>query len=384
MNNRKSGVLGWARNLLGRLAITALILAVFALYMRYLGRQSLWFDEGLSVLFAARPLPQLFRTLIYEDLHPPLYYLLLHFWMALVGNSEWAVRMPSLFAAVLLMPLNFAIVREILGQGAEVSTRRHTLGISAAVLVGTSPFIAYYAQETRMYTLAALLVLATTWAFLRATRTAARRPSLERSERWWLCFSCLLAAGLYTQYFSAFVMPAFVLYAFLLDRQWLRHTVLHTLLAGVLYIPWIVPAYMQVGRLLRTPDYWVTTRINPVWFARTMWRAFLPSTPARSWLLVIVIGVLVLVRLARRGKLRFLLRSGAEYQSDPVRRRKHCSQIRHPLFHRCRRAALRLRYHGLVCSARTEVSRDAGGVCPSGACGDGLFLALYSSGHYGT
>ena len=309
MDSRNSGVSRWVRKPLDRLAIAALILAVFTLYGRYLGKQSLWFDEGLSVLFAARPLPELFRTLIYEDLHPPLYYLLLHFWMALAGNSEWAVRMPSLFAAALLVPFTFAIVREIWAQRTRVSMTWPALGISAAALVGTSPFIAYYAQETRMYSLAATLVLATTWAFLRATRTAARR--------WWLCFSCLLAASLYTQYFSAFVVPAFVLYALLLDRQWLRHTVLHVLLSGLLYVPWIVPAYMQLGRLLRTPDYWVTTRIDPLWFARTMWRAFLPGAPTFSWLLVILLGILVLVRVARR---RLLFLGRGRFQSEPVRR----------------------------------------------------------------
>lgn len=283
-------------NLPIRLAIAALTLGVFALYVRYLGRQSLWFDEGLSVLFAARPLPQLFHTLIYEDLHPPLYYLLLHFWMVLAGNSEWAVRMPSLFAAVLLVPLSFAVVREMWDQPAHMSTTWHALGISAAALIGVSPFIAYYAQETRMYSLAAMLVLATTWAFLRATRTAARS--------WWLCFSCLLAASLYTQYFAAFVLPAFVLYAVLFDRPSLRRTTLHSLLAGLLYVPWAVPAYMQLERLLRTPDYWVTTRIDPIWFVRAMWSAFLPSTPALSALLAALAGVLILLGLARRGRLR--------------------------------------------------------------------------------
>ena len=316
----KSDALHWIRNQLGRLAIAVLILAVLALYVRHLGSQSLWFDEGLSVLFAARPLPELFRTLIYEDLHPPLYYLLLHFWMALVGNSELAVRIPSLFAAVLLVPLSLAVVREIWGQSAPVSwgqraggsTVWYASGISAAALAATSPFIAYYAQETRMYSLAAVLALATTWALLRATRTATRR--------WWVCFSALLAASLYTQYFSAFVVPAFVLYALLLDRQRLRRTLLYMVLAGLLYVPWIVPAYMQLGRLLRTPDYWVTTRIDPVWFARIMWRAFLPDAPARLWLLVIVLGALVLVRLARRGRLLFLHQAMTEDTADPARR----------------------------------------------------------------
>ena len=49
------------------------------LWIHALGSQSLGFDEGLSIAFASRPLSQLMHTLIYEDLHPPLHYLLLHF-----------------------------------------------------------------------------------------------------------------------------------------------------------------------------------------------------------------------------------------------------------------------------------------------------------------
>ena len=97
-------------------AIVILTLAVFALYVRTLDKQSLVFEEGLSVIFASRPLPQLMQTLIYEDLHPPLHYLVLHFWMILAGDGERAVRMPSALAAVLLVPLAFAVVREVWGQ----------------------------------------------------------------------------------------------------------------------------------------------------------------------------------------------------------------------------------------------------------------------------
>ncbi len=286
---------------LASLGIVVLTLLVFALYTHTLDRQSLWFDEGLSVIFAAKPLPQLMHTLIYEDLHPPLYYLILHFWMLLAGNSEWAVRMPSVLAAILLVPLAFTVVRQICGDGRRMNPTWAAIGLAAAALVGTSPFIAYYAQETRMYSIAAALSLATTWAFLRATR--------ERTTWHWCLFGCLLAASLYTQYFAVFLLPAYWLYVLLLDRQSRRDLALGTMLAGLLYSPWLRPAQMQLGRLLRAPDYWVTTRINIGLFWRAMWATFLPNVSARLGLAALFLMSALVIRFAHQRRLQLSQRA---------------------------------------------------------------------------
>ncbi len=281
-------------------ACALITLATFAMYVFTLGKQSLWPDEGLTVAFAGRPLIEVLRTMIWEDLHPPLYYLIMHFWMILAGRSELAVRMPSAFAAVLLVPLGFAVVREVYGKEGAAA------GIAAAALIGASPFIAHYAQETRMYSLTAALTLATVWAYLRATRT--------RTRRWWLAFGCLLATGLYTLYFAAFIVPAFWLYALLFDHKSLRGTVLNTVMAGVLYLPWVVPAYLQLARLQRSPDYWLTTQIDLKWFAGAMLDMLLPNLTGR-WALLLV-GAIALafagfvltrgLKLSQRGR-RFIL-----------------------------------------------------------------------------
>jgi mannosyltransferase len=277
------------------LGIIFLTLMAFALYTHTLDRQSLWFDEGLSVIFAAKPLPQLIHTLVYEDLHPPLYYLILHLWIILAGNSEWAVRMPSALAAILLVPLAFAIVRQVCGEGRRMNLAWAAIGLAAAGLVGTSPFIAYYAQETRMYSIAAALSLATTWAFLKASRA--------RSTWHWCLFGCLLAASLYTQYFAVFLLPAYWLYILLLDRQSSRGLALGTALAGLLYLPWLRPAQMQLGRLLRAPDYWVTTRINVDLFLRAMWSTFLPNVSARLGLAALFLVSVLIIRFAHQRRL---------------------------------------------------------------------------------
>jgi mannosyltransferase len=293
-----------ARRWLAWIAIIAITLAVFAMYMGTLTLQSLVFEEGLSVIFCSRPLPELMHTLIYEDLHPPLHYLLLHFWMLAAGSSERAVRMPSVLAAILLVPLSLAVVREVWGQEGERTLHGTGLGIAAAGLAASSPFVAYYAQETRMYSLVAALALATTWSFLRATRSHdAPQRFLLRARRWG-AFSCLLAASLYTQYFSLFLVPAFLLYGLLLDRRSWRPMVLSMLATALLYVPWLRPAYLQMRRLLYAPDYWVTTRIDVWSFLRMIWNAFVPSVPKQLAVLGAALASILLMRLARQTELR--------------------------------------------------------------------------------
>jgi Predicted membrane protein len=60
----------------------------------------LWLDEAYSVTLAGMPLAQIILHTA-RDVHPPLYYLLLHFWMDAFGNSLLAVRGMSVFLAAL-------------------------------------------------------------------------------------------------------------------------------------------------------------------------------------------------------------------------------------------------------------------------------------------
>ncbi len=175
------------------------------------------------------------------------------------------------------------------------------MGLAAAGLVGTSPFIAYYAQETRMYSIAAALSLATTWTFLKATRAG---------TTWrWCLFGCLLAASLYTQYFALFLLPAYWLFVLLFYRESSHNLAVGTAVAGLLYLPWLRPAQMQLGRLLRTPDYWVTTRINLGLFLRAMWSTFLPNVSARLGLAALFLLSALAIRFAHQRRLQLSQRA---------------------------------------------------------------------------
>jgi len=129
------------------LLVAGILLLALGLRAYRLDGQSLWNDEGTSVALAARSLGQITQGAA-ADIHPPLYYYLLHFWQQAFGQSERAVRALSVLSGVLLVFVTYLLGRRLRGAA---------VGLLAAFLAAVSTFQVYYSQEARMYLLAALL-----------------------------------------------------------------------------------------------------------------------------------------------------------------------------------------------------------------------------------
>ena len=108
-------------------------------------KSSIWHDEGYSLMLAPQSVSQILaRT--GRDVHPPLYYLSLHFWLELFGHSELAARSLSLACSVGTIVVIFFLMRDLFGP------RPARL---AALLAAAAPFLIRYAQEARMYAMVA-------------------------------------------------------------------------------------------------------------------------------------------------------------------------------------------------------------------------------------
>ncbi len=223
------------------LLLALLLLASFLRFYR-LDAQSFWNDEGNSARIAERTL-----DLIVEgaagDIHPPGYYLLLHYWRALFGQSEFALRSLSVVAGLALVVFTYLLGRRLFGKAT---------GLIAAFLVALSPFAVYYSQEARMYAFLAVLSAASTLATCRL-RIADRRSWIATLAAY--VFTC--AAGLYTHYAFSFILLAHNLF-FLLRwlatdrRSSLRWRFAMAWLAAqmavlILFLPWAPTALRQVG-----------------------------------------------------------------------------------------------------------------------------------------
>jgi mannosyltransferase len=151
----------------GLLAVLAVALAVRLFGLTY---HSLWFDEAMSTYWAARPAGQIWQvgmTLV-QDKHPPLYYLLLHFWTALFGPGDLAVRtLGVLIGALAVLP----------AFGIGVSLGGWRAGALGALFVAINPFLVWYSQEARMFMPATTFILVGLYGALLIWDARPRRSS---------------------------------------------------------------------------------------------------------------------------------------------------------------------------------------------------------------
>jgi hypothetical protein len=123
-----------------------------------LDSKGMWLDETFSIWLANQRVVDLLQWTAKLDPHPPLYYLLLHYWIALGGDTPYNVRLLSVLFGTGTIPLIYLIGKRLSGV---------VVGLAAAVLLALSPFNIYFAQETRMYTCLTFNVAVAIYALVR-------------------------------------------------------------------------------------------------------------------------------------------------------------------------------------------------------------------------
>jgi len=220
------------------IGIAALAVVAAFLWGRAAG-MAFWLDEGISVGVAAHPLHAIPPVLL-QDGSPPLYYLLLHVWISVAGSSNTAVHLLSLLFGVATVPA-------AMWAGWSLFDRR--TGWMCALVVAINPFVAYYATETRMYSMAILLAVLATATFLHVY-VFGRRRYLP-----WFALS--LAALLYTHNWGLLLglSAAVALLPLLALSRDRRRLVIDAAIGfgavAVLYAPWAPSLAYQIGQHLQ-------------------------------------------------------------------------------------------------------------------------------------
>jgi uncharacterized membrane protein len=176
------------------------MLAATALHFVALGRQSLWHDEFFSVYWAGDG-DHFTLTHLLDETNPPLYYVLLRWWIGLFGNSARAIRFLSAIFSALTVPVVYRLGRTMFGRQA---------GVLAVLLSTISYWGLFYAQEARGY---ALLYLAFALALLCMHGIVAELKLGVRSRKsvlaaYGLGFVLAACACAWTHYASIVVLAA--------------------------------------------------------------------------------------------------------------------------------------------------------------------------------
>lgn len=186
------------------------------------------------------------QRLMSESNHPPLYFLLNHFWMKLFSTSGEIVsltvaRSLSSLLGILSIPAIFGL--------SYFAFRSLIIAQITAALMAVSPYGIYLAQEARHYTLTILWILTSLTFFVKAIRSLNHDKPLPI----WMMISWIIINGLgiATHYFYVIFLgaEAFVLVGFwlrdwqnksnLLNAAWVRiyAVVLGTLATGLVWVP---------------------------------------------------------------------------------------------------------------------------------------------------
>ena len=238
--------------------------------------QSLWFDELMSVTWSAPKLSFAKIISIYQgDPHPPLFPLLLHYWMVIFGYTEWAARL-------LTALIGCGSIYSIYLLGKECFNKQ--TGLVASAVIALNYFNLYYSHEVRSYILLFLLTTLSYTFFLKLLR--------EQTKKHMTVYSIVTALMLYTHYFGLVTLLAqaiFLLFHLVFDKgvsrpRLLKYFSLSGVLIVVLYSPWI-PTTLK---MMKKTSHW-TKAPKPDFFI-TLFKLYF----GREHFLVILFSVLTL------------------------------------------------------------------------------------------
>ena len=214
-----------------RVTLFLVLLTGLSGYMRtrYLGGQY-WMDEGIAVGIASHPLTSIPGVLRYDG-SPPFYYMLLHLWMSMLGDGEPATHAMSALFGVATVPISY--------WGVQTVFHNKRMAMMTAILFAFNAFLTDYSEETRMYSLMALLGLLATIGFLAGF--------VQRRRKYVILFSVAQALMFYTHAWGLFFGAGSFLALCILYRispepereNLVKDGLLAFIGAGVLFIPWL-------------------------------------------------------------------------------------------------------------------------------------------------
>jgi mannosyltransferase len=229
-----------------------LIILAIAAALRFsgLGRESLWLDEAISIQISHGSLAEIVHDTA-EDVHPPLYYFMLHAWMSVAGDSERAARALSALFGVVTVAMVYLLAARLFDP---------VTGVVAALLIAVSPFHLAASQEARMYALLTLVSLCSMDRFVRLLEAPGRAAFVG--------YVVATTAMLYTHVYAAFIAGAQTLaLAALLAaarptylRVW-RRVLLAQATALILFLPWVERLFRQV--LFVEHGFWIPPNATP-------------------------------------------------------------------------------------------------------------------------
>lgn len=227
------------------IVLLAILLLGFLLRVYDLDTESIWLDEGISIKLSSID-PAAITIERALNNHPPLYFIILHYWTKAFGDSVFSARLLSVLFGFLAIFMMYRV-------GCLVFNRE--TGILGSLILAVSLFNIHYSREIRMYSLVVLLTLVSMYFFIKLLEKRSRANLIG-----YITSSIFL---LYTHYSGLYLILAQNVYfitALLLYKKKdildLKTWIKYQATIFVLYLPWLWVGVLRM-RKIQESHFWI-------------------------------------------------------------------------------------------------------------------------------
>lgn len=182
--------------------LSIILVGFSAIALGNITRWSRWFDEAFGAYMIRFNYAEITQYTA-ADVHPPLYYYALKTWSLFFGTSDVALRSLSVVFAVVALVGVFKLIKYLFD-----SPR---VALAATFFAALSPMLVRFADEARMYTMVAAIIVWATYVLVRLSK--------KSSALGWVGYGLLITAGVYTHYFTVLVWLGHWVWRFWLHRR---------------------------------------------------------------------------------------------------------------------------------------------------------------------
>lgn len=190
--------------------------------------QSVWRDEAFSYFMARPNILEIVKNTA-NDFNPPLYYLLLHFWINLVGRSDEGLRLLSFLPHLAGVYVAYLLAKQL-------TSKR--FAVFVATFTFFNPMLLYYAFEMRMYSFYAFFTFLSLYFIY---------------QKRWTGYLIAGILGLYSHSFYPLVIISYLAVLFL-TKQLNKKNAVNILKPFIFYLPWM---YVLINQFQRSQNSWI-------------------------------------------------------------------------------------------------------------------------------
>ncbi|MEK7164149.1 MAG: hypothetical protein AAB768_03350 [Patescibacteria group bacterium] len=204
---------------MGKEKVLIVLILILGLGLRLVNlNQSLWLDEAAQAVMSEKSVDEIWSAR-QADFHPPLFYILAHYWIQVNRLEIWLRLLPVMFGVI-----SIGLIYLLAG--------RNKFGLLSAFFLAINPYHIYYSQEFRSYSMLAMLGLLS---------------MLFLKQKKYIFMAVTNTLILYTHYSGMFLILAQILIRPI--------TIPYLLVPIALYSPWILKFAEQLRSGVNIDSY---------------------------------------------------------------------------------------------------------------------------------